>query len=61
MTMRKFIQRMFARKPQQPDLAAMPPRPFVDTPEAWEARKVIPGESREEARKRLAKYRKMDG
>lgn len=30
---------------------------FEDTPEAWKAREVIPGETREQARARLAKYR----
>lgn len=33
------------------------PRPFKDTPEAWKAREVVPGETREEARKRLEQYR----
>lgn len=42
-------------------LEQMAPRPFVDTPEARDARRVIPGETRKQARKRLVKYRRTDG
>lgn len=48
---RRILTRLFARK--QPARYT-----FVDTPEAWEARKVIPGETREDAQRRLAPYRR---
>jgi hypothetical protein len=42
-------------------LEQMAPRPFVDTPQAWADRRVIPGETREQARARLEKHRRTDG
>lgn len=57
----RFIRNWLGRRHQRKLLEQMPPRPFVNTPEAWEARKVIPGETREQARARLAKYRRNDG
>lgn len=56
-----FIRKWFADRRQKRVLLQMAPRPFVNTPEAWEARKVIPGETREQAQARLAKYRRTDG
>lgn len=57
----RTIRNWLARRRQRKALEDMPPRPFVDTPEAWDARRVIPGEPREQARARLAKFRKNDG
>lgn len=57
----RFIRNWFARRRQRKLLEQMPPRPFVNTPEAWEARKVIPGETPAQARARLAKHRRNDG
>ncbi len=56
-----LIRSWLRRRRQQKALRDMPERQFVNTAEAWEARKVIPGETREQARARLAKYRRTDG
>jgi len=56
-----FIRSWLAMRRQRKLIEQMPPQPFVNTPEAWEAREVIPGETREQARARLAKYRRNDG
>ena len=40
-----------------PDCRGLGFIPFVDTPEANEAREAVPGETREQARARLSKFR----
>jgi hypothetical protein len=55
----KFIRNWLVARRQR--LLKIAPRPFVDTAEAWKAREVIPGETAEQARKRLAKFRRTDG
>ena len=56
-----FVRKWIAARRQRRVLLQMAPRPFINTPEAWAARTVVPGETAEQARARLAKYRRTDG
>lgn len=49
-----LILLFFVGKPKRPKYGGQ----FEDTPEAWKARSVVPGETREQARQRLQQYRK---
>ncbi len=56
-----MIRNWFRQRRLRRQLAQMAPRPFIDSKEAMEARRVIPGETREQARARLARFRRTDG